>query len=170
MISSECFKVGDQVVYPTHGVGEIVGEEVQHVAGAELRVFIISLAKDKVTLRIPVKRAKHVGLRPLCSPDKFTKVFNVLQMKAKSSKGMWGKRAQEYEIKINSGDINSLAEVARDLHKNSDAPERSYSERVIYESALNRLAGEYAAIQGIEMNKALTILTESLEESAFALA
>jgi len=170
MLSSELFKVGDQVVYPAHGVGEIIGEEIQLVAGMELRVFIISLPKDKVTLRIPVKRAKHVGLRPLCTADKFIKVFNLLQMKSRTSKGMWGKRAQEYEIKINSGDIDSLAEVARDLHKNSDDPERSYSERIIYESALNRLAGEYAAVKGIELNTALTIFTESLEERAYAVA
>ncbi len=168
MLDLGCFKVGDQVVYPAHGVGEIIGEEVQIVGGAELRVFIISLPKDKVTLRVPVKRATHVGLRPLCTLDKFTKVFNVLQMKSRVSKGMWSKRAQEYEIKINSGDIHSLAEVARDLHKNSDDPERSYSERIIYESALNRLAGEYAAIKGIETDKALAMLTNSLEERAFA--
>ncbi len=168
MLDLERFKVGDRVVYPAHGVGEIIGEEVQKVGGAELRVFIISLPKDKVILRVPVKRASHAGLRPLCSLDKFTKVFNVLQMKSKTSKGMWSKRAQEYEIKINSGDVHSLAEVARDLHKNSDDPERSYSERVIYESALNRLAGEYAAVKGIELDKALSVLTESLEERIFA--
>jgi CarD family transcriptional regulator len=168
MLDLECFKVGDRVVYPAHGVGEIIGEEVQIVGGAEFRVFIISLPKDKVTLRVPVKRASHAGLRQLCSLDKFTKVFNVLQMKSRVSKGMWSKRAQEYEVKINSGNINSLAEVARDLHKNSDDPERSYSERIIYESALGRLAGEYAAIKGIELAKALSLLTDSLEERIFA--
>ncbi len=164
----ECFKVGDQVVYPSHGVGEIIGEEVQVVGGGELRVFIISLPRDKVTLRVPVKRAASAGLRQLCSLDTFNKVFDVLQMKSKTSKGMWSKRAQEYEEKINSGDVHSLAEVARDLHKNSDDPERSYSERVIYESAINRLAGEYAAVKGIEIEKALSVLTTSLEERAFA--
>ena len=168
MLNLESFKVGDLVVYPSHGVGEIVGEEIQAVGGTELKVFIISLPKDRVTLHIPVKRASNAGLRALCSLDKFSKVFDVLQKKSKASKGMWSKRAQEYEVKINSGDINSLAEVVRDLHKNSDDPERSYSERIIYEAALNRLAGEYAAIKGIDIEKALSLLTNSLEERAFA--
>lgn len=162
------FKVGDQVVYPSHGVGEVIGDELQIVGSLELRVFIIALVKDKVTLRVPVKRATTAGLRKLCSIDKFSAVFDVLQMKSKTSKGMWSKRAQEYEVKINSGDIDSLAEVVRDLHKNSDDPERSYSERIIYESALNRLADEYAAIKGIELAKSISILTNSLEERAFA--
>lgn len=162
------FKIGDNVVYPAHGVGEIIGEEAQLVAGTELRVFIISLTKDKVILRVPVKRAASAGLRLLCSIDKFSNIFEVFQMKARTSKGMWSKRAQEYELKINSGDISLLAEVVRDLYKNVDDPERSYSERVIYESALNRLAGEYAAIHSLSLDKAVLAITSSLEDKAFA--
>lgn len=162
------FKVGDNVVYPAHGVGEIIGEEVQQVAGTELRVFIISLIKDKVILRVPVKRAASAGLRLLCTMDKFHNVFEVFQMKAKISKGMWSKRAHEYELKINSGNIDLLAEVVRDLFKNVDDPERSYSERVIYESALHRLAGEYAAIHETSLEKAILTITSSLEDKAFA--
>ncbi len=168
MLISECFKLGDQVVYPAHGVGEIIGEEVQVVGGSELRVFIISLLKEKMILRVPVKRAANAGLRQLCSIDKLQRIFSILQGKSKSSKGMWSKRAQEYELKINSGDIASLAEVVRDLHKNSDDPDRSYSERVIYESALSRLAGEYSAVEGISFDNAMSLLTESLAEKEFA--
>ena len=162
------FKIGDNVVYPAHGVGEIISEEVQTVAGTEIRVFVISLIKDRVILRVPVKRAASAGLRLLCSMDKFHNVFEVFQMKAKTSKGMWSKRAHEYELKINSGDIDLLAEVVRDLFKNVDDPERSYSERVIYESALNRLAGEYAVIHGLSLEKAVLAITSSLEDKAFA--
>lgn len=162
------FYVGDRVVYPSHGVGEIIGEEIEQIAGVEIKVYIISLYRDKLTLRVPVKRAARTGLRPLCSLEKFRVVFDVFKLKANSTKGMWSKRAQEYELKINSGDVRSLAEVARDLHKNSDHPERSYSERVIYESALNRLATEYAMLKGIEVEKALDKITSSLEEVVIA--
>jgi CarD family transcriptional regulator len=162
------FKVGDQVVYPSHGVGEIIGEEVQMIGSMELRVFIISMHKENMTLRVPVKRAESIGLRLLCSVDKFLSAFETLQKKSKSSKGMWSKRAQEYELKINSGDVNSLAEVVRDLHQNCSDPDRSYSERIIYEAALNRFASEYAAVKGITMDKAITIVTNSIYEKDFA--
>jgi len=168
MLNFEYFRIGDRVVYPAHGVGEIIGEETQIVGGTELRVFIISLLKEKMTLRVPVKRAAVAGLRPLCSLDTLRGIFDILQRKSKPSKGMWSKRAQEYELKINSGNVASLAEVVRDLHKNSDDPDRSYSERVIYESALNRLAGEFAAVKGIAIEAALSLLTDSLEEKEFA--
>lgn len=158
------FSVGDRVVYPSHGVGEIVGEEIEQIGGLELKVYIITLYRDKVTLRVPVKRASRIGLRHLSSPEKFHTVFDVFKMKANTNKGMWSKRAQEYELKINSGDVCSLAEVTRDLHKNSDHPDRSYSERIIYESALTRLASEYAAIKGIEIDKAINAITSLLEE------
>lgn len=168
MSNLESFKIGDRVVYPAHGVGEIIGEENQIVGGMELRVFIISLIKEKMILRVPVKRALGVGLRPLSSIDTLRSIFDIFQGKSKTSKGMWSKRAQEYELKINSGNVSSLAEVVRDLYKNSEDPDRSYSERVIYESALNRLAGEFAAVKGIAMDAALSLLTEFLEEKEFA--
>ena len=168
MLDLESFKIGDRVVYPAHGVGEIIGEEVQAVGGMELRVFIISLLKEKMILRVPVKRAVSAGLRPLCSLDTLYGVFNILQKKSKLSKGMWSKRAQEYELKINSGNVSLLAEVVRDLYKGSDDPNRSYSERVIYESALHRLASELAAVKGIALDAALSLLNTSLEEKEFA--
>ena len=168
MLSSESFKIGDQVVYPAHGVGEIIGEEVQKVGGMELKVFIISLLKEKMTLRVPVKRASTAGLRLLCSLDILKNAFTVLQEKSKTPKGMWSKRAQEYELKINSGDVKSLAEVIRDLYKNSEDPNRSYSERVIYEAALNRLASEWAAVKRIPFENAITFLNDFLQEKEFA--
>ena len=168
MLNSDSFIVGDRVVYPAHGVGEIIGEETQLVGGTELRVFIISLLKEKMTLRVPVKRAAVAGLRPLSSIDVLRGVFDVLQSKSRPSKGMWSKRAQEYELKINSGNVHSIAEVIRDLYKNAEDPDRSYSERVIYESALNRLAGEFAAVKGIAMEAAVSLLMDFLEEKEFA--
>lgn len=158
------FKVGDRVVYPAHGVGEITAEETQIIGGMELKVFVISLFKEKMTLRVPVKRAQVAGLRQLCSKGIIQQMISTLQARPKTSKGMWSRRAQEYEGKINSGDVLSIAEVVRDLHKNAEDPDRSYSERVIYESALNRLAGEYAAVEGIESVQALEILNELLKE------
>ncbi|MEK6734388.1 MAG: CarD family transcriptional regulator [Pseudomonadota bacterium] len=168
MLNDESFRVGDMVVYPSHGVGEIIGEEIQIIADQELKVFIISLLKEKMLLRVPVKRAVLGGLRPLCSNETISGIFNTLQKKSRATKGMWSKRAQEYEVKINSGDVNLLAEVVRDLYKNSDDPGRSYSERVIYESALNRLAGEFAVVKGIELENAKDQLLTSLEEREYA--
>ncbi len=168
MTNELIFNVGDLVVYPAHGVGEIIGEENQLIGGMEIKVYIISLIREKMILRVPVRRAKAVGLRPLSSVDTFREVFDIFQAKARTSKGMWSKRAQEYETKINSGNIASLAEVVRDLYKNCDDPDRSYSERVIFEAALNRLAGEYAAIKGIAMDAAINMLTSTLEDRIFA--
>ena len=162
------FNVGDRVVYPSHGVGIITAEEFQEIGGQGIKVFVIALGKDNMTLRIPTKRAEAVGLRPLCTKDYLEKVFSILQSRPKTSKGMWSRRAQEYETKINSGDIASIAEVVRDLHKNVDDPDRSYSERVIYESALNRLSGEYAAIEMIDAEKAIKFVIEFLNEKEVA--
>ncbi len=159
-----CFKIGDSVVYPAHGVGEIVAQESQVIGGSEISVFVITFPKDKMTLRIPVKRATATGLRQLSNGDDVKKVLHVLQSRAKIGKGMWSRRAQEYELKINSGDIISIAEVVRDLHKNVDDPDRSYSERVIYESALSRLAGEMAAVENIDAKQAIERLVDILRD------
>jgi CarD family transcriptional regulator len=158
------FYVGDRVVYPAHGVGQIMSQESQLIGGMEISVFVISFVKEKMTLRIPVKRAAATGLRQLSSDNEVQKVISILQGKPKSSKGMWSRRAQEYEGKINSGDITSIAEVVRDLHKNVDDPERSYSERVIYESAFNRLANELAAVENIESKSASERISEILKD------
>lgn len=144
------FKIGSFVVYPTHGVGQIIEEEVQEIGGVKLKMFVISFVKDKMTLRVPMHRAHAAGLRHISSNNELKKMFDTLKAKARTSRGMWSRRAQEYESKINSGDVLLIAEVVRDLHQNVDQAERSYSERMIYESAFNRLAGELAASERTE--------------------
>lgn len=164
------FSVGEHVVYPTHGVGKIVGIETQEIAGTKLEVFVIQFNKEKMTLRVPVRRAETAGLRSISTKDIIEKAISTLKGKAKISRGMWSRRAQEYEAKINSGNIVQIAEVVRDLHKNVDTSERSYSERMIYESALGRLAGEVAAFEDIEMKEASDRLLKLLRKQTAAAA
>src|SRR5271154_6948930 len=141
------FKANDHVVYPTHGVGRITRVEEQEVAGAKLELFVITFDKDKMTLRVPTAKAKAVGMRKLSSPDVVTNALNTLKGRARVKRTMWSRRAQEYEAKINSGDLVSIAEVVRDLHRASGQPEQSYSERQLYEAALARMAREVAAVE-----------------------
>ncbi len=148
------FKVGSYVVYPTHGVGKIMAEETQNIGEIKLKMFVIVFEKDKMTLRVPVTRAQAAGLRHISSNAEMQKMFDTLKGKAKTSRGMWSRRAQEYESKINSGNVLLIAEVVRDLHQNVDQAERSYSERMIYESAFNRLAGELAASNKLDLKLA----------------
>ena len=157
------FKIGDTVVYPSHGVGEITAEERQVIAGTEMRLYVISFAKEKMILRVPKSRAVKTGLRHLTSATDFEDVIKVLKQKARNGKGMWSKRAQEYEQKINSGEIIKIAEVLRDLHKNVGDNDRSYSERVIYEAALERLSTEYAASAKLDKPEACARLVELLD-------
>ena len=142
------FRPNDYVVYPAHGVGQIVSIEKQEVAGFELELFVISFEKDKMTLRVPTNKATEVGMRGLSSPDIVSKAMDTLRGKARVKRAMWSRRAQEYEQKINSGDLISIAEVVRDLHRNDDQREQSYSERQLYEAALERLTREVAAVAG----------------------
>ncbi|MCV6584163.1 MAG: CarD family transcriptional regulator [Marinibacterium sp.] len=142
------FRPDDYVVYPAHGVGQIVSIEEQEVAGISLELFVISFEKDKMTLRVPTNKATESGLRSLSPPDVITKAMTTLKGKAKVKRAMWSRRAQEYEQKINSGDLISIAEVVRDLHRNDDQREQSYSERQLYEAALERLTREVAAVSG----------------------
>lgn len=157
------FTVGGKVVYPAHGVGIIVDLETQKVAGTDLSVYVISFEKEKMTLRVPVKRAAASGLRVLSNDNDVKNAIKTLKGRAKPGRGMWSRRAQEYEAKINSGSLVSIAEVVRDLHKNVDDPDRSYSERVIYESALGRLAGEFAAVSQVDVNEATADLIRVLK-------
>ena len=160
------FKIGDYVVYPTHGVGKIIGDETQEVGGMTLKLFVISFEKDKMTLRVPVNRAHAAGLRGISTMDQIEKAFRTLQGRAKTSRGMWSRLAQEYESKINSGNLISVAEVVRDLHKNVDQSERSYSERMIYESAFSRIVGELAAAEKTDLTKATDKLLNVLKKQA----
>lgn len=144
------FRPDEFVVYPAHGVGKIISIEEQEVAGLRLEMFVISFEKDKMTLRVPTNRAVEVGMRQLATPELVTKALETLKGKAKVKRAMWSRRAQEYEQKINSGDLMAIAEVVRDLHRTDDQREQSYSERQLYEAALERLTREVAAVSGVD--------------------
>ena len=141
------FRPNDYVVYPSHGVGKIISIEEQEIAGFHMELFVISFEKDKMTLRVPTAKAETVGMRGLSSPDVVGKAMDTLKGRARVKRAMWSRRAQEYEQKINSGDLISIAEVVRDLHRNDDQREQSYSERQLYEAALERLTREVAAVE-----------------------
>ena len=143
------FRPNDYVVYPAHGVGQILSLEEQEIAGLSLERFVISFEKDKMTLRVPTHKAASIGMRSLSSPDVISKAMGTLKGKAKVKRAMWSRRAQEYEQKINSGDLIAIAEVVRDLHRTDDQREQSYSERQLYEAALERLTREVAAVSGL---------------------
>ncbi|HEC14580.1 MAG TPA: CarD family transcriptional regulator [Rhodospirillales bacterium] len=152
-------KPGDFVVYPTHGVGKVLSIETQEIAGHNLKLYVISFDQERMTLRVPITKAPTSGLRKLSSRKIMDTALTTLKGKAKVKRTMWSRRAQEYEAKINSGDPVFIAEVVRDLHRNEDQPDQSFSERQIYEAALDRLACELAAVEKIEKDMA----TEKLE-------
>ena len=160
------FSIGDHVVYPAHGVGQIQGIETQEVAGLKLEVYVITFDHEKMTLRVPTAKAKTAGLRPLAETDVVSKALTTLKGRARVKRTMWSRRAQEYEAKINSGDLISIAEVVRDLHRAENQPEQSYSERQLYESALDRMAREIAAIEQIDRDAAIGILHKNLQKAA----
>ncbi len=164
-VANREFKVNDAVVYPSHGVGMVINEEVQVIAGTEIKCLVITFEKDKMTLKVPVNRAAKAGLRHLSSSEDIQKALITLQGKAKIEKGMWSKRAQKYEEKIYSGNVVYIAEVLRDLYRNVDDPNRSYSERMIYESAFQRFINEYAATMIISIDEATKQVREMLEEA-----
>jgi CarD family transcriptional regulator len=152
------FKTDDFVVYPTHGVGKILGTETQEIAGTELDLLVINFEHDRMTLRIPVTKAQNSGLRRLSSRKQMDVALTKLKGRARVRRTMWSRRAQEYEAKINSGDPVSIAEVVRDLRRNSSQADQSYSERQMYQAALDRLAREFAAIEKIDEETAATRL------------
>jgi CarD family transcriptional regulator len=158
----------DFVVYPAHGVGKVVSIEEQEVAGFELELFVIAFEKDKMTLRVPTHKAIEVGMRSLSTPDVVNHAMKTLKGKAKVKKAMWSRRAQEYEQKINSGDLIAIAEVVRDLHRADDQREQSYSERQLYEAALERLTREIAATGSGDEAIAAQEITDVLQSRAAA--
>ncbi len=160
------FAVGDHVVYPAHGVGSVIGIETQDVVGYSLEVYVITFAHEKMTLRVPTKKAVASGLRALAEGNVVSRALTTLKGRARVKRTMWSRRAQEYEAKINSGDLISIAEVVRDLHRAENQPEQSYSERQLYESALDRMAREVAAIEQIDRDAAIGILNKSLQKAA----
>ena len=157
------FAVNDYVVYPTHGVGQVTAIEEQEISGAKLKLFVVTFAKDKMTLRVPVGKVNVAGMRRLATPKILETALTTLSGRARVKRTMWSRRAQEYEAKINSGDPVSIAEVVRDLHRTEDQPEQSYSERQIYEAALERLVRELAAVEKIDEDAATEKLHKVLE-------
>ena len=162
------FRPNEYVVYPAHGVGQIVSVEEQEVAGFELELFVVSFEKDKMTLRVPTNKAIEVGMRSLSSPDVVAAAMKTLKGKARVKRAMWSRRAQEYEQKINSGDLIAIAEVVRDLHRTDDQREQSYSERQLYEAALERLTREIAAVSGSDEPTAQAEINDVLMSRAAA--
>lgn len=148
------FKIGDFAVYPSHGIGKIIDIEKINILGETHECYLIYFEKEKLTIKTPIRSVEKIGIRHLISKQEMDEVFKILRSGIKKLKGMWSRRAQEYETKINSGDIMLLAEVLRDLTRDIDDSERSYSERIIYETAISRLASEYSAIYGIDFEKA----------------
>src|SRR6185437_14222946 len=156
------FAAGDLVVYPTHGVGKILGIETQEIAGYTLSVFVVHFDKDRMTLRVPLAKAKGSGLRRLSTRKEMDAALTKLKGRSRAKRTMWSRRAQEYEQKINSGDPASIAEVVRDLYRNVGQPEQSYSERQIYQAALDRLVREFAAVEKIDEDTAVRRLEQML--------
>ena len=157
------FLTGDFVVYPSHGVGKITSLENQQIAGYDLKVFVISFEKDRMTLRLPVGKARSAGLRKLSSPTEMKAALAKLRGKTRAKRTMWSRRAQEYEAKINSGDPASIAEVVRDLYRNAGQADQSYSERQIFQAAMDRLVREFAAVEKIDEATATRKLEELLQ-------
>lgn len=153
-LPSLTFNAGEYVVYPTHGVGKVSDITKQNIAGSELELLVVNFDKDKMTLRIPTSKIQHVGLRKISDEKTMNEAFSTLKGKAKIRKVMWSRRAQEYENKINSGNPVAIAEVIRDLYRNENVAEQSYSERQIYEQAVNRLASEVSVYSNCSIDEA----------------
>ncbi len=158
------FRLSEFVVYPAHGVGQIVAIEEQEVAGFRLELFVINFSKDKLTLRVPTSKVSGVGMRKISDPDTARRSLEILTGRARVKRTMWSRRAQEYETKINSGDINAIAEVVRDLYRSEAQPEQSYSERQLYEAALDRMVREIAAVQKSNEIDALKAVEAQLQK------
>jgi len=149
------FKAGNHVVYPAHGVGMVLAVEDRKISGYELEMLVIEFEKEKMLLRIPTAKVQTAGLRKLSTKKEMQNALKTLKGKVRIKRTMWSRRAQEYEAKINSGDPILIAEVVRDLHRNADQPDQSYSERQIYQAALERLTRELAAVEKIDEDKAV---------------
>ena len=160
------FRANEFIVYPAHGVGRIVGIEEQEIAGMALELFVINFDKEKLTLRVPTGKLASVGMRKLSEESIVKKAMETLKGRARVKRTMWSRRAQEYVAKINSGDLVAIAEVVRDLYRSEAQPEQSYSERQLYEDALDRMAREIAAVEKLDERGAVQRITEVLSKSA----
>ena len=165
----DAFLPEQYVVYPSHGVGKVLEIEKREIAGQILEMYVIEFEKEKMTQRVPLGKIKENGVRKVSTKNQLKEIFEILTGKAKIRRTMWSRRAQEYEAKINSGDIKLLAEVVRDLFRSDSQPEQSYSERQLYEASRERLAREVAVIEKTDEQKAVekmeTILNNSNERN-----
>lgn len=159
------FRTSESIVYPAHGVGRIIDVEEQEVAGMKLELFVISFEKDKMTLRVPVAKAAAVGMRKLADDDTVVKAMEIVRGRPRVKRTMWSRRAQEYEAKINSGDLIAISEVVRDLYRSEAQPEPSYSERQLYEQAIDRMSREVAAVEKIPEAEAVTRIEKTIDAS-----
>lgn len=158
------FKTGEFIVYPAHGVGQVIAIEEQTVAGFKLELFVISFIKDKMILKVPTPKVASVGMRKLAEPDVVKRCMDTLAGRARVKRTMWSRRAQEYESKINSGDVVSVCEVVRDLYRSDTQPEQSYSERQLYEAALDRVMREFAVVHKITETEAVKLIEVQLQK------
>ena len=162
------FKPDDFVVYPTHGVGRVVSIEENEIAGEKIELIVVSFEQEKMTLRVPTFKVKSSGMRPLAKQNDVDDALVILKGRARVKRTMWSRRAQEYESKINSGSLASIAEVIRDLYKGSSNTEQSYSERQLYEMAYERLSREIAAVSGVDRDEASAMINDNLAKKAAA--
>jgi len=157
------FKEGDYVVYPAHGVGKLTGIERHTIGGSEMELFVILFEKDRMTLRLPKAKADAAGLRPIATKEYMREAVEILKLKTRSKRSMWSRRAQEYEAKINSGDPVNLASVLRELYRSQKESDQSYSERQIYQQAMERFVREYAIVQNVDEQKAIEHIESVLD-------
>ena len=160
------FKIGEQVVYPAHGVGRITAIEEQEIAGSKLELYIVDFEREKLRLKVPTNRAEQKGMRRLADRGLIEHAMKVIRGRARIKRTMWSRRAQEYDAKINSGDLIAVAEVVRDLYRSDRQPEQSYSERQLFEQALLRMARELAAVRKVDDDQSVKELSEFLAKNA----
>ncbi len=156
------FKTGEFIVYPAHGVGKISSIEEQEIAGMSLELLVINFEQDKLTLRVPVAKIKSVGMRKLAGEAVLERAISTVKGRARIKRTMWSRRAQEYEAKINSGDLVLISEVVRDLFRSADQPEQSYSERQLFEQAMDRMSREIATVKKITITEATQLIESNL--------
>ncbi len=161
-VQRQGFKTNEFIVYPAHGVGQITGLEEQEVAGFKLELFVINFEQDKLTLRVPIAKIETAGMRKLASNEVVAKALKTVRGRARVKRTMWSRRAQEYEAKINSGSLISISEVVRDLFRSENQPEQSYSERQLYEAALERMSRELSAVNKISATEAVALIEKNL--------
>lgn len=159
------FKTGEFIVYPAHGVGQITAIEEQEIADLKLELFVINFEQDKLTLRVPVAKVDSVGMRKLATDEAVNRSLKTVTGRARVKRTMWSRRAQEYEAKINSGDLAYISEVVRDLYRSEDQPEQSYSERQLFEQAMDRMSREIGSVRKLTLTEAEQLIIKHLAKS-----